>query len=787
MAGGAPVQAMECEAEPRSLLPFQSLVNLKQATTREMQVQTSEASMWAAVAAIQAIDKTVDNHTMRLLRLEGRMGSAEKKLGACQKTSTEMENQLESKWAALGTLTEEYRQLQKRLENVENLLKNRNFWILRFPPGVKGETPKVPVTFDDLSVHFNEKEWGDLDELQKELYKTVMKSNYEMLVSLDYAVAKPEILTRIEQGEELCEKGLGDSEGSGVPEQLDADCPAAPVDVSLWLKQEVEESQNGEAKLPEETSNGCHMGSPMDIVESSSWIKEEVEEVRFVPENGQERDLGHKGSLEYQTVTVDEEHMAEPQEGMCAQEPLFLGEGPSTAEQETSAETQEDGCRRKPDLLIDLSGRTTPPSPGQSLACGAEPGAQPQPIKEEPENFMQELYSYLDCGKRFGHKRSLLDHETPHPFQCLECHKSFGWEDERQPDSHPPATCPECTQRLRKKRSSLAHAADAQPFACATCGATFSQWSMQLLHQKCHGPHSHSCGDCGAGAGSAQELQRHRRAHAVVGRAHSCLNCPCSFLSSSELAAHRRTHTSSWPFTCSWCQSTFASRKVLSEHQELHVAAARKVLPHVKLSFSFNWREFLAEQMKHCLHSSCSPRQALAELLQKNSELWPYPCAECGTHFFNQWALANHRCAPSPKPPAQVVAGGGSVLWQGVGADLPPAAFQCPSCGLGFPQEELLAQHLPRHSGEGRPFQCPHCKNSYLCKEALAGHVQSHFTWRPAHCYICDRDFGQPEELVEHLSTHVVEHPYKCGRCHKSFLSPFLLGKHFQQEHAALG
>ncbi|XP_034985919.1 zinc finger protein 282 isoform X3 [Zootoca vivipara] len=758
MAGGAPVQqAMECDAEPRSLLAFQSLVNLKQATTREMQVQTSEASMWAAVAAIQAIDKTVDNHTMRLLRLEGRVGSTEKKLGASQKTSTEMENQLESKWAALGTLTEGYRQLQKRLENVENLLKNRNFWILRFPPGVKGETPKVPVTFDDLSVHFNEKEWGDLDELQKELYKTVMKSNYEMLVSLDYAVAKPEILTRIEQGEELCEKELGDSEGSGVPEQLDTDCSAAPVDVSLWLKQEVEESQNGEAKLREETSNGCHMGSPMDIVESSSWIKEEVEEVRFAPEDGQERDLGHKGSLEYQTVTVDEEHMAGPQEGMCAQEPLFLGEGPST-EQETSADTQEaqeDVSHRKPDLLIDLLGRTTPPSPGHSLAHGAEPGTKPQPIKEEPEDLMKELYSYLDCGKRFGHK-------TPQPFQCLECHKSFSWEDEeRQPDSHPPATCPECTQRLRKKRSSLAHVADAQPFACATCGATFSQWSMQLLHQKCHGPHSYSCGDCGAGAGSAQELQRHRRAHAVVGRVHSCLNCPCSFLSSSELAAHRRTHTSTWPFTCSWCQSTFASRKVLSEHQELHVAAARKVLPHVKLSFSFNWREFLAEQMKHCLHSGCSPRQALTELLQKNSELWPYPCAECGTHFFNQWALANHRCAPLPKPPAQVMAGGGggSVLWQGAGGAVPPPAA----------------------------FQCPHCKSTYPCKEALAGHVQSHFTWRPAHCYICDWDFTRPEELVEHLGTHVVEHPYKCGRCHKTFLSPFLLGKHYQQEHPALG
>ncbi|XP_030349212.1 uncharacterized protein LOC115611011 isoform X8 [Strigops habroptila] len=59
-----------------------------------------------------------------------------------------------------------------------------------------------PVAFEDVAVYLSRTEWDTITAEQRELYCSVMRDNYRLLTSLGYPGPKPDILYRMERGEE---------------------------------------------------------------------------------------------------------------------------------------------------------------------------------------------------------------------------------------------------------------------------------------------------------------------------------------------------------------------------------------------------------------------------------------------------------------------------------------------------------------------------------------------------------------------------------------------------------
>ncbi|KAM4876722.1 putative postmeiotic segregation increased 2-like protein 3 isoform 3-T12 [Thomomys bottae] len=59
-----------------------------------------------------------------------------------------------------------------------------------------------PVSFNDVAVDFTQEEWKQLDADEKAMYRDVMLENYSHLISLGYDFTKPNMIIKLEQGEE---------------------------------------------------------------------------------------------------------------------------------------------------------------------------------------------------------------------------------------------------------------------------------------------------------------------------------------------------------------------------------------------------------------------------------------------------------------------------------------------------------------------------------------------------------------------------------------------------------
>ncbi|XP_075414892.1 zinc finger protein 398 isoform X1 [Tenrec ecaudatus] len=574
--------------------------------SNEAHLQTAAISLWTVVAAVQAIERKVEVHSRRLLHLEGRTGTAEKKLASCEKTVAELGNQLEGKWAVLGTLLQEYGLLKRRLENMENLLRNRNFWILRLPPGIKGDVPKVPVTFDDVSIYFSTPEWEKLEEWQKELYKNIMKGNYESLVSMDYAMNQPDVLAQIQP------EGDHNPGGQAGPEE--SEIPTDPGEVEPGI-------------------------STSDIL---SWIKQEEEPPTGAPQEAKESELYPRPYVDGELVVKAEGLAGAP---LCSEVPVTFS-APAPAVKDAFSDVTYKGHQSAPIVpfahpAADLAGAS------EGLVTFTQLGNYPLPPPTGDPVFSGRL-----CGKSLG-RDALLTRECGHTGECpvplAPRPKHFaqpaGLGGVPQDSAHePPPTCPHCartfTHPSRLTYHLRVHSSTERPFLCPDCPKRFADQARLTSHRRAHtSERPFRCTQCGRSFSLKISLLLHQRGHAQE-RPFSCPQCGIDFNAHSALIRHQMIHTGERPYPCTDCSKSFMRKEHLLNHQRLHTGE----------------RPF---QCAHCGKSFIRKHHLMKHQRIHTGER-PYPCVHCGRSFRYKQTLKDHLrsghgggCVGDGDPPTQ--------------------------------------------------------------------------------------------------------------------------------------
>ncbi|KAM8977152.1 uncharacterized protein RCH25_039924 [Pelodytes ibericus] len=352
-----------------------------------------------------------------------------------------------------------------------------------------------PIKSDNVTVCFSVEELESFEERQNQSCRNAPVEIHQTPTLVGYIYVKPEIVSRIHRGEELCVKSNLYSQNRSC--QINPSTSPCKSSKDKYLIDHVH--TKGQANVDEAKSK---QGSSLN---------------NFPPE----------------TKTCEGESLSSTQTRIKRQRTSTLAEKQNKGKVKLiKTRTRVDKCSKQGISFNEISScniekvgkeqLTGTSSSVGNMACNFNDGESKAQVPNQPKTYM-----CTECGKHFTQNASLIIHQRTHtgerPHVCKVCGKSF-------------------ISSAYLVMHQRVHTGE-RPYACNECGKSFINSSNLIIHRRVHtGERPYVCNECGKSFRHSSDLVRHQKVHTGE-RPYSCLECGKRFFRSSHLIRHRRTHT----------------------------------------------------------------------------------------------------------------------------------------------------------------------------------------------------------------------------------------------------